>query len=149
MEEMDLLRKIFFLKDLSTGELIKINILAEKADFKAGETILREGDPGDAFYIIRDGTVRVMKDAAHIETLQPGDPFGEMSFIDKKPRSATLIAHSDVSVIWIPADQLDKLLQMDKELAYKIHRSIITLLSRRLREANETLKFIPDFIKEA
>jgi CRP-like cAMP-binding protein len=146
---MDILRKIFFLKDLSTGELIKVNILSEKEDFKEGEEIVKEGEPCEAVYIIKEGSVRVMKGNTHIETLGPGEPIGEIAFIDKGERSATLVAHSDTSLIKIPADHLEKVLSMDKELAFKIHRSILVFLSKRLREANEALKIIPDYIKDS
>ena len=147
MEEMELLRQIFFLKDLSTGELIKLNILAEKASFKEGETIAEEGSPGDCIYIIRAGSVRVMKGATHVHTLNAGEPVGEMSFMDRSPRSATLVAASDVALICISAEHLEKVLELDKALAYKIHRSIIAFLSKRLREANECLKIVPDYIR--
>ncbi|GAB4483603.1 MAG: hypothetical protein OHK006_05160 [Thermodesulfovibrionales bacterium] len=147
MEEMDLLKKIFFLNGLTTGELIKINILAQKADFREGETIFREGDPGDALYIIKEGTVRIEKGSCHIDTLGPGEPIGEMAFIDKGPRSATLVAHSDVSLIRIPADQLEQVFEIDKNLAFKIHTAIIKNLAKRLREANEALKVVPDYLK--
>ena len=146
MENMELLRNISFLKDLSTGELIKINILTEDVSFREGEEIMREGAACDGLYVVKSGSVKVMKGGSHLETVETGEPLGEIAFIDKRPRSATVVAGRDAALIKLPSDTFEKLLAHDKELASKIYRQIIMSLCKRLREANEALKLIPDYV---
>ena len=149
MENMDLLRNISFLKDLSTGELIKINILTENVSFSEGDEIMQEGSPCDALYIVKTGSVKVMKAGAHLETVEANEPLGEIAFIDKGPRSATVVAGPGTSLIRLPADKFELLLSHDRELANKIYRAVIMILCRRLREATEALKIIPDYIMDS
>lgn len=69
---------------------------AEHAAYADGAIVVREGDPGDAMYVIRGGTVRVVIDALEgekeVARLGPGSFFGEMSVVLGEPRSATVIA---------------------------------------------------------
>jgi len=149
MENMDLLRSISFLKDLSTGELIKINILTDTLAFKEGEEIIQEGAPCDAIYIVKSGSVRVMKGGAHLESVEAGEPLGEIAFIDKGPRSATIVAATDTELIRLASDKFEQVLTHDKDLATKIYRSIIMTLCKRLRDATQALKIIPDYVMES
>jgi len=149
MENMELLRNISFLKDLSTGELIKINILTENVSFREGEEIMQEGGPCDAIYIVKSGSVRIMKSGTHLETVEAGEPLGEIAFIDKGPRSATIVAATDAALIRLASDKFEQVLAHDKELANKIYRSIIMTLCRRLRDATQALKIIPDYVMES
>ncbi|MDP2158062.1 MAG: cyclic nucleotide-binding domain-containing protein [Nitrospirota bacterium] len=149
MENMDLLRNISFLKDLSTGELIKINILTENVSFSEGEEIMQEGAPCDAIYIVKSGSVRIMKGGAHLETVEAGEPLGEIAFIDKGPRSATIVAATDTALIRLASDKFEQVLAHDKELANKIYRSIIVTLCKRLRDATQALKIVPDYVMDS
>jgi CRP-like cAMP-binding protein len=148
MEDMALLKQTIFFKDLSRGELIKVNLLAERAAFKAGEEIVKEGTPCDALYIIKEGLVTVLKNGAHLDTLSIGEPIGEVSFIDKGLRSATLVASEDTVLMKLSADAFEKVMSRDKDLANKVYKSITVSLCDRLRKANEALKIIPDIARE-
>lgn len=148
MENMDLLRNISFLKDLTTGELIKVNILTEDVSFSEGDEIIQEGTPCDALYIVKAGSVRIIKGGSHIGTIEAGEPLGEMAFIDRAPRSASVVAGKDAELIKLPAEPFEQLLTLDKTLAGKIYKAIITVLCRRLREATEALKIIPDYVMD-
>jgi CRP-like cAMP-binding protein len=67
--------------------------IASYEKFKDGQTIFTEGANGDWMYIVESGEVEISKKVAGqqivIETLMPGDIFGEMAYIDRTPRSAT------------------------------------------------------------
>jgi CRP-like cAMP-binding protein len=71
-------------------------------EFKAGETIIAEGEAGDTAFLIISGSVEVTIEssgkAKNVGTLKAGDVFGEMSLIDPGPRSATVKAVSDTSL---------------------------------------------------
>lgn len=76
----------------------------ESVSFPFGSVIVREGDPGDAFYVIARGTARVVRrgergDEVALNTLRAGDSFGEMALLEGTPRSATVRASGSVEAI--------------------------------------------------
>jgi CRP-like cAMP-binding protein len=89
-------------------ELVRAHLRTER--HPAGTTILRQGEPGDCFYILRQGRCAVLlRDDAGVErqvrSLEPGDYFGEIALIQHGPRTATVRAVDDV-VVWA-LDQRD------------------------------------------
>jgi CRP/FNR family transcriptional regulator, cyclic AMP receptor protein len=143
---MDLLRKTDLFKGLSKEELGKITGISAKESYPVNKTIFAEGDHGDKFYLILNGEVRISKMIAGVgeealKVLKKGDYFGEMSLIDDEPRSAHAISNSFAAdVLVIDRHDFIKLLNDDKELAYKLLWSIVRTLSQRLRETNEKIK---------
>ena len=139
MEETSVLKKINFFKDLSSWELMQINKLTERQLFKAGEHIVKEGTKCDAFYIIKDGMIKVEKEGREIATLGSEEPIGEVSFIDSGVRSATITAIQDTVVIKLPSDKFKELMSNSVKIAYKVYKTIAVSLCERLRETNEIL----------
>jgi CRP-like cAMP-binding protein len=62
----------------------------------AGTTIVNEGEDGDEFFVILDGTARVSRQGRKIATLGPGSGFGELALFDNAPRNATVVADTDM-----------------------------------------------------
>lgn len=139
MEETAVLKKVNFFKDLSTWEIMQINKLSESKLFKAGEKIVEEGAACDAFHIIKSGSVKIEKDGREIAILGKEEPIGEISFIDKGVRSATVTALQDTVVITLPSNAFEDLMRTEKGIANKVYKSIATTLCQRLREANAVL----------
>lgn len=67
--------------------------------FKAGSIIFREGDEAHELFVVKNGEVRIQLGNRTINELSAGSIFGEMALIDNEPRSATVIAVSDVEVV--------------------------------------------------
>jgi CRP-like cAMP-binding protein len=149
MEDMNLLRKISFFRELSREELIRLNVVTETAAFNEDAQIMKEGEPCDAIYVIKTGSAKVMKGGVHIETLQAGEPIGEISFFDKGSRSATLLAGKDTALIKIASRTFEVLMQQDRDLAAKIYHAVILVLCRRLRDSSAAMQIVPDFVKNA
>jgi small-conductance mechanosensitive channel/CRP-like cAMP-binding protein len=98
--------------------------------FGAGETIIRQGDPGDSLYILHDGqvVVRLAVEGAEREvaTLKPGDFFGEMSLMTGEPRKATCAAKEDVETFVIDKSALREVLSVRPAIAERIAKVLAT-----------------------
>ena len=128
------------LKYLTTQDY---NILLERAvveAYKPHETILQEGRLSAAIYLIRKGIVRVERAASGrdvaIAFLEPGEVFGEMSFLEKVPTSAAIIAQEDVEVCLLDRQNLYSLLASLPGLSERFYQSLAHNLSTRLRQTS-------------
>jgi len=111
----------------------------KRETYKAGDVIFEEGSHGLAVYILHSGRVEIGKKAQDgeiaVEILGPGDIFGEMSFLDHSPRSATVTALEDTVLELVDKDYLDREFnQIDSDF-----REIVTSLVKRLRKTTQRL----------
>ncbi len=104
-------------------------------DYKAGETIFREGDSAVELFVIKSGRVRVLSGNKLLETLGENEIFGEMALIDTSPRSATVTAETDVTVAPITEKQYLFLVRHTPYFALKVMR----VLAQRLRRQNKAV----------
>jgi len=104
-------------------------------EYKASETIFREGDRGGEFYVIKRGKVRILSGNRVLETLGENEIFGEMALIDVSPRSATVVAETDVIVAPITEKQYLFLVRHTPYFALKVMR----VLADRLRRQNKAM----------
>jgi CRP/FNR family transcriptional regulator, cyclic AMP receptor protein len=106
--------------------------------FEARDVIYHEGDPGDAVFVIQDGSVEVLRDIAGSELrlaiLDKGEIFGEMGVINEQPRSTTVRAVAKTSLVAIPKDDFLKIFSKEKPMALRILR---LLCGRILRADNQ------------
>ena len=116
------------------------SLLLEKAEvgiYNKDEIILQEGYISKSIYILRRGLVRVEKATSAkgiaIAFLQPGDIFGEMSFLEDAGTSAQIIAEIEVEVFIVSKTALDSLLVSSSELSNRFYQSLAYSLSSRLR----------------
>jgi CRP-like cAMP-binding protein len=95
------LRQVDFFKPFKVSDIEILLPHFELYGYKKGETVFKKGEPGDAFYIVHEGRVSVnMKDGffsrnKQLAVLSPGNFFGEMALLDRRARSATVIAEED------------------------------------------------------
>jgi CRP/FNR family transcriptional regulator, cyclic AMP receptor protein len=102
--------------------------------FNAGSIIFREGDPAHELFVIKKGKVRIQIGNRSINELSVGSIFGEMALIDNEPRSATVVAVSDVEVVPVSEKQFLFLVSQTPYFALKVMR----VLAQRLRATNKT-----------
>ncbi len=141
---LDFLKKVKLFEGLSLSEMEKIEKISRMEAFAKEAVIFKEGEPGDRCYVITNGDVRISKFIPNIgeealAIMKPGDCFGEMALIDNFPRSAHAIANTDVAVLAISKTDLDRIMIMDRDLAYKLLWAFTKTLSKRLRETNEKM----------
>jgi len=101
----------------------------------AGTKIVSEGSEGIGFYLIIEGTAQVSKAGSTLATLEGGNFFGELSCIDGAPRTADVIAATDVTCLVIPQWEMNNALESSPGVAQSMFRELV----RRLRASNETL----------
>ncbi len=92
----EFLRPIDLFKTLTPRQLTDVAEHMTKRHFAAGETIIREGEPGEEFFLISDGEVEVIRADREVARMGPGDFFGEVALISGEPRNATVVAEGGV-----------------------------------------------------
>lgn len=102
-------------------------------DHPAGTTIFREGDPGTTMFVVEEGEVELTYGSGGSVRVGPGESFGEMALIDRRPRSATATAASDVKLYSITQGLFLVLIQETPYFALEVMQS----LTERVRRANE------------
>ena len=106
--------------------------------FADGGVIFIKGDPGDSAYVLVSGRVEIRSGGHVIETMEPGEMFGEMALIDFEPRSASAVAVGRCELIMIDQSVFERLLR-EEGFALKVMR----LMSRRLRTTLASQRAVP------
>jgi CRP/FNR family cyclic AMP-dependent transcriptional regulator len=128
---VDAIQKVPLFAGLPRKELERVaDNLAERT-FSEGETIATEGESGVGFFVIESGTAKVSQAGEEIRALGPGDYFGEVALIDKGPRSATVVADSELRCHGMTAWEFRPLVQTHPEIAWPM----LEALAAKLREA--------------
>ena len=109
--------------------------VCETFDVPAGTVLTRATEPGEEFFLIIDGEVRVEVSARKQVRLGAGEYFGEMSLLDGEPRSATVVAETSLRLLVIRRQSFNKVLDETPGIA----RGLLVTLSRRVREAEQAL----------
>ena len=128
---LGVLDKVLVLRDaslftgLSGEELYPVAEIAEPAEFTAGGVVVREGDPGDALFVVASGTFRIEKGAAKLRALSAGAVVGELALLAGAPRAASVVALTDGKVLRIPRAEFEALLDESPELARGVIRTLV------------------------
>jgi len=143
--DVSLLKKAAVFADLTDEELARVAEVCKEQSFKFGQTIFKEGEPGNRLYMISDGEVRISRvvpgsGEEALTVLKPGACFGEMSVFDRSERSTDAIANKDCTLITITRSDFEMLLDFNRDIAYKVLWSVVRLLSERLRVTNDNLR---------
>lgn len=147
MKDREALSQVFLFRELTPHEMNTLITISKEKRAKKNEMIFREGDVGDAFYLIVSGSIRISTFVPGVgeealTILREGEYFGEMALIDDAPRSASAIANDDTILLLIGKDDFRKLLAQETGIAYKLLWIFTKTLSARLRKTDEQLKSI-------
>jgi CRP-like cAMP-binding protein len=123
-------------KSLDLGSRVNLIASAFVMTYEAGDTILREGDPGDTMFLVMDGTLRVetsggANGTVHLAELGRGACVGEVSVITGAPRTATVTAITNVSVATFARHRVSRVLDQ----APKVRALLEQLIERRADDA--------------
>ena len=103
---------------------------------QAGETIFETYDMGAEMYVVIEGEVDLTFESGAVETLGPGEPFGEMSLIDQSPRTATATAKTECKLAVIPERRFLFMVAQAPQFALQIMK----VMADRLRKMNERIE---------
>lgn len=132
----DLLKKVPLFEGMSARDLKVVAAEMREDSFKAGKAIVTEGDPGGRFYLIVEGQAKVTQNGRSRGVLQPGDSFGELSLIDKGPRSATVTAQTDVVARSLTSISFLALLDEHSSMSRKVMVELAKLVRKTEKALN-------------
>jgi CRP-like cAMP-binding protein len=130
-ELTELLEDVKLFSRCTTRQRRAIARHAQIAELPAGVDLVKEGEPGDALFIILEGDAVVHRDGEELNRVGPGAYFGELAILDGEPRSATVVAESNVKVAVIGIRMFRTLLREFSDLA----EQLLIALAGELREA--------------
>lgn len=119
--------------------------ICKLTEYQTGQQIISEEDKGDSLLLIRKGRVEVRKildsdNYKHLKELDTGEFFGEMSFLNRDPRSASIVALENCEILELTRADFDVLAESNPVLGLKIYMCIAEELASRLKRNNEDLK---------
>src|SRR5712692_7368514 len=125
----DLLSSVPLFSGLSRRPLRRLAAATQPAHFQSSETILREGESGEAFFAILSGRAVVTQGSRRIRRMGPGEFFGELALLDGKPRSATVVAETDLLALRLFRRSFLEVIQSDPAVA----SALLAEMARRVR----------------
>lgn len=116
--------------DFSADELGRVVELSEQRTFSAGSVMVDQGDPGTECFVLVSGSASVYVRGEYVTTSTSGSLIGEMALIDHRPRTATVVADSEVSVLRFDSDAFRSLLEEMPKASERIFETLRERLDR-------------------
>jgi CRP/FNR family cyclic AMP-dependent transcriptional regulator len=130
---VELLRKVDLFEEMSDRELGRLAKSFRESRFTAGDTIAAEGTRGVGFFVIGEGIVRYIVHGEDKGFGGPGDYFGEIALIDDGPRTASVVADTDVVAYGLVSWEFQPLVEENAAMAWELLQG----MAKRLRAANQ------------
>jgi CRP/FNR family transcriptional regulator, cyclic AMP receptor protein len=131
---VEALRRVPLFAGLDDGEVQQVALLFKERHFAAGETVVKEGADGAAFFLISSGEATVSVAGSERARLGPGDHFGEIALIDEQVRSATIVATTDLVCYGLTFWEFQPLVVENGAIGWKLLQSLVG----KLRSAEST-----------
>jgi CRP/FNR family cyclic AMP-dependent transcriptional regulator len=120
--------------DFSKRHLQRLAGDTDELAFAPGESVVREGEPGETLFVVLRGEGKVVRKGKKVGTVLPGDFFGELAAIDAQPRSASVVAVTPLLVLRLFRRHLMALLEDEPQVTLKLLDGIV----RRLRQVERS-----------
>jgi CRP-like cAMP-binding protein len=128
-EKLDLLRRIPLFTDFGRRDLERLSQLADEVEVPGERRLMAQGDRGTEMFVIASGRVRVERDGERINTLGPGDFFGEIALLDGGPRTATVTADEPTRLLVLTHREFHTMMEEFPEIAAEV----LNALAHRIR----------------
>ena len=140
MDVKNIIASSYLAEGFSDEFIEKVATISEVRNFHNGEYIVHEDDESADLMILAEGTAEIVRITGDtIAYIKPGMPFGEVSFLDRKRRSSSVVAKDECKVLNIPEEPLRALLRAEPEMAVRALINLSSLLCERLRKANQQI----------
>ncbi len=126
------LKSIWLFSSCTASEIRKIRGSLDEVVVPEGKVLVEEGRIGLEFFLIVTGAATVSRNGKKVATLGPGGYFGELSLLDRKPRSATVTSDTEMDVLVLSQRQFNSVLQSSPPIA----RKLLAAMANRVREAD-------------
>jgi CRP/FNR family transcriptional regulator, cyclic AMP receptor protein len=126
-QKLDLLRGVPLFADLDQRSLEAVSVLMHEVEMPAGQVLMLEGEPGETFYVIAEGTLRVERAGGTVRSMTAGGFLGEIALLEHGARTATATCVTDCRLLALEHHEFDRLMQTFPHL----HRRIQTAIPRR------------------
>lgn len=130
--KLDHLARVPLFSALSKKELQTIGRASDEIEVEEGKVLCEEGRPGHEFFLILDGEAAVKRGKKTVATLSPGRYFGELSLLDRGPRSATVVADSPMTLLVLGQREFSGILDQ----LPGVSRKLLCSMAERLRDAD-------------
>ena len=136
---IEALRRVPLISDLNKREIQAVARLFKERRFPAGETVIKEGSGGAAFFVIESGAAKVSVGGIERSTLGPGDFFGEIALIDQGTRMATIVAATELVCYGVTYWDFRPLVEKNGVIGWKL----LERMARMLRETRQDVSARP------
>lgn len=130
IDAVEALRRVPLLAGIEQRDLQKLVRQFRERTFPEGSAVTREGETGVGFFVIARGSANVSVGGEHRSTLGAGDSFGEMALIDDGPRSATIVAATDLSCLALSPWDFKPFVEEHPTVAW----TLLQTLAQRVRD---------------
>jgi len=130
-EAAQLLARVSLFQGLEPRELEMLARTVHERTFRAGETIVTEGQGGVGFFVIREGEAKVSIDGREVRHLGPGDHFGEIALITEGARTATVTAETELRTYGLTPWEFRPIVQTNAAISWKILQALARQVDSR------------------
>jgi CRP-like cAMP-binding protein len=136
------LKNVRLFKQIADPELHTLGESLRERGLRKGQVLFREGDGGDEMFVVRRGSIVISKAVTGrveqvLARIGPGDFFGEMALFDRSPRSATVQADSDSTLLVLDRPALDALTVNSPRAAAAFFHALVQVFIERLRASGD------------
>jgi CRP/FNR family transcriptional regulator, cyclic AMP receptor protein len=123
-EKLELLRRIPLFSGFDRKRIERLGMLAEEVDVPAGKVLMRQGEIGSDMMVIVRGSVAVERDGSRLNTLGPGDFFGEIALVDGGPRTATVTVEEPSTLLVLAHRDFHAMMDEFPEIAGQVMNAL-------------------------
>ncbi len=141
-ETLAFLREVRLFKGIAEPELTTLAQTLRERPLKRGQVLVREGEAGEEMFVVLRGSMVISKAVTGrveqvLARIGPGDFFGEMSLFDRSPRSATVQADSDATLLVLDREALRRLTEQSPRAAAAFFQALVQVFIERLRASGD------------
>ena len=135
-EKFGTIKNLGFFKGFSDVDIWELIRACSWQNYPSGTPVIKEGESDQSFYIVLSGVVGIEKNGRTVDSLQEGESFGEMGYLSRAKRTASVIAKTDVSLMKVNASTIDRAAETTQ---LRFHKVFVRTLIARLADTTSLL----------